>query len=157
MLVRKSASYEHFKNAVRISDPAPPDTDHINYIKQKHMKLRNGRPLSRLGSAIAKRRQLLNYYRERRSQPGVGESDHTAATTEQLSHRDTASLPSLNPPSGEIIEEDHDTSSSNGSIMADSTSDSALPRLVDIARTQAPFECPICFTLQSFDGEKSWQ
>lgn len=105
-----------------MSDPASPDTSHIDHIKKKHMKLRNGRLLSRLGSAIAKRRQLLKHYRERGSQPGVGESDHCTAMIEQLPHHATASTPSLNALSAEMIEEYYDMPLSNASIMADSTS-----------------------------------
>ncbi|KAL7914923.1 hypothetical protein GGI35DRAFT_163767 [Trichoderma velutinum] len=145
MLVKKSASCERFKPALRNSEPAFPGVTDIDYVKKKHIKLRSGRLILRLGSAIAKRRQFLKYYREHRSRPGVDESDHNAATSPNFR-------------SEEIFEEDYDNvSSSNASMMADSTSNLALPRLADIARTQQPFECPICFALQSFDGEKSWQ
>ncbi|KAM0258708.1 hypothetical protein ACHAQJ_003717 [Trichoderma viride] len=41
--------------------------------------------------------------------------------------------------------------------MADSSSNLTLPRLADVAPTLEPFECPICFTLQSFQREKSWR
>ncbi|PTB57731.1 hypothetical protein M431DRAFT_491969 [Trichoderma harzianum CBS 226.95] len=157
MLVRKSASCKRFKKAIRISDPAFPDAIDIDYVKQKHVKLLNSRLLSRLGNAIAKRRQLLKYYGDRRSRSAVDEFDHSTTTIKQLSHEAITSAPSLNFPSGDILEDDYDISSSNASIMADSTSNPALPHLAAIARTQEAFECPICFTLQSFNGEKSWQ
>lgn len=157
MLVRKSASCKRFKTAIQISDPAFPDSIDIDYVKQKHIKLLNSRLLSRLCNAITKRRQLLKYYEEHRSRSAVDESDHSTTTMEQLSHEAKTSAPSLNSPSGDIFEEDYDISSSNASIMADSTSNLALPHLAAIAKTQESFECPICFTLQSFNGERSWQ
>ncbi|PKK53123.1 hypothetical protein CI102_2915, partial [Trichoderma harzianum] len=151
------SSCKRFKKAIRISDPAFPDAIDIDYVKQKHVKLLNSRLLSRLGNAIAKRRQLLKYYGDRRSRSAVDEFDHSTTTIKQLSHEAITSAPSLNFPSGDILEDDYDISSSNASIMADSTSNPALPHLAAIARTQEAFECPICFTLQSFNGEKSWQ
>jgi hypothetical protein len=154
MLVRKLSPRDRFKQALRNSDRAFPDSFDIDYVKQKYPKLADSRLSERLGSAIAKRRQFIKYCRDHRSRLGADETTHDATATEQLSSKATTFAPGPNF-NLDLQEEEYEKFSlSDASTIADFLSNLTLPRL---ASTQEPFECPICFTLQSFQSEKSWQ
>ncbi|EHK41994.1 hypothetical protein TRIATDRAFT_175603, partial [Trichoderma atroviride IMI 206040] len=124
----------------------------------KYSKLANS-PLSiRFGSGIAKRRNFIRYCRDHRSRLGMDETNiHDVADTELLSSKATTLAP---PPNFDLTsqeEEGDNFSLASASTMATSLSNLTLPSLVDLAPTSQPFECPICFTIQSFENEKSWK
>ncbi|UKZ93563.1 uncharacterized protein TrAFT101_008474 [Trichoderma asperellum] len=158
MLIRKLSPRDRFKQALLNSDLTFPDSFDIDYVKNKYPKIANS-PLSiRVGGGIAKRRNFIRYCRDHRSRLGMDETTiHNATDTELLSSKATtfAPLPNFNLTLQE--EEFDDFSLVSASTMATSLSNLTLPRLVDLAPTNQPFECPICFTIQSFRHEKSWK
>lgn len=159
MLIRKLSPRDRFKQALLVSDMAFSDSFDIDYVSNKYSKLSNS-PLSmRLGSAIAKRRNFIRYCRDHRSRLGMEEANiHDATGTELLSSKATtfAPPPTFNPSLQEEGEDDN-FSLANASTMATSLSNLTLPTLADLAPTNQPFECPICFTIQTFKSENSWK
>lgn len=158
MLIRKLSPRDRFKQALLSSDLAILNSFDIDYVSNKYSKLANS-PLSiRLGSGIAKRINFIRYCRDHRSRLGMEETNiHDIADIELLSSKATTFAP---PPSFNLTsqqEEGDNFSLASASTMAKSLSDQTLPNLVDLAPTNQPFECPICFTIQSFQNEKSWK
>lgn len=158
MLIRKLSPRDRFKKALQSSDLAFPDSFDIDYVRNKYSKLANSPLSTRFGSGIAKRRNFIRYCREHRSRLGMEGTDiPDVADTELLSSKATTFAP---PPNLDLTsqEEEGDTFSlASASTMATSLSNLTLPSLVDLAPTNQPFECPICFTIQSFQNEKSWK
>lgn len=159
MLIRKLSPRDRFKQALLVSDMAFSNSFDIDYVRNKYSKLAHS-PLSmRLGSAITKRRNFIRYCRDHRSRLGMEEGNiDDAVDTEQLSSKATtfAPLPAFNP-SLQEKEDDDNFSLASASTMATSISNLKLPTLADLAPTDQPFECPICFTIQAFKSENSWK
>ncbi|PON26770.1 hypothetical protein TGAM01_v204271 [Trichoderma gamsii] len=159
MLIRKLSPRDRFKQALLASDLPFSDSHDIDYVRNKYSKLANS-PLSmRLGSGIAKRRNFIKYCRDHRSRLGMDEANiYDATDTELLSSKATtfAPLPAFNS-SLQEEEEDDNFSLASASTMATSISNLKLPTLADLAPTDQPFECPICFTIQAFRSENSWK
>lgn len=158
MLVRKLSPRDRFQQALRNHDLTFSESFDIDYVEQRYNKLRTSQLPKRLGSAIAKRRQFIKYCRDHSSRLEVDETTHNATATKRLSSKATTFVLHPNVHSGDIFEEEYDNVSlTSASTIADSFSNLTLPRLADIAKTQEPFICPICFTLQFFEREKSWR
>lgn len=159
MLIRKLSPRDRFKQALLVSDLPFSNFFDIDYVRNKYSKLANS-PLSiRLGSAIAKRRNFIKYCRDHRSRLGIEEANIDDATdTELLSSKATTFAPPPSFNSSLQEEEDDDNFSlASASTMATSMSNLKLPTLADLAPTDQPFECPICFTIQDFKSETSWK
>jgi hypothetical protein len=159
ILVRKATSRDRFSQALQVSDLTFSKHPDISYVRQKYPKLGPEWLSDRLGGAIAKRRQFIAYSRDHRSRLGGEESmgDHSASRTERLSSKATTIAPCIDPRTLEEEEEAFDALSLvTASTMMDSSSLLRLPSLADLSREGKPFECPICFTLQSFQREKTW-
>ncbi|OTA88374.1 hypothetical protein M434DRAFT_80404, partial [Hypoxylon sp. CO27-5] len=148
----------------------------IDYVRHKYPKLcrPNTQELAeRLGSANAKRRQYIKYCRDHKTRlgrvtdespaiPGGDlEDDLEDRTTAKLSSKATTMLPlgsselanlELN-----VADEEDAISYSTASTTFESTMSLALPSLGELSPDSQPFECPICFTLQSFRREKAWK
>jgi hypothetical protein len=158
ILVRKATSRDRFSQALQVSDLTFSKEPDISYVRQKYPKLGSGWLSDRLGGAVAKRRQFIAYSRDHRSRLGGEESmdDHSASRTERLSSKATTIAPCIDP---RILEEEGFDALSlvTASTMMDSSSPLQLPSLADLSREGNPFECPICFTLQSFQREKTWK
>lgn len=159
MLARKRSPLDRFDQALLTYDFALPDASDIDYIENKHPNLVNSELLMSLGNAISKRRWFIRYCRDQRSQQGIDETtNHDAAVTGSLST--DATLPSLSNSSNFNLnletEGGDNISSTSAPTMADYIANLNLPRLVDLAPTRQTFECPICFTNQTFKHEKSW-
>lgn len=161
VLVRKSSPRDRFKRALQASQLAVPASFDIDRVEQKHPKTKSTGLATRLGGAIAKRRQFIMYCRDHKLHLGADEEDTTA--TQRVSSKATTFIPQpgnlrLNIDDGPGVEsEDDSTTTLTVSTISDSTSDLRLPRLADLCQNQEPFECPICFTLQSFQSESSWR
>lgn len=172
ILIRKAGTTDRFKRALQASTTTFHPTFDIDYVREKHPKLK-GREQStsglpeRLGNAMSKRRQFIKYSRDHRARLAyegpVEPLEDLPARTEQLSSKATSLHPekfpgpSLLPTAVEEEEEEDVVSVMSASTFSGSASTLKLPRLDDLSPNGAPFECPICFTLQSFGREKAWR
>ncbi|KAK3370389.1 hypothetical protein B0H63DRAFT_315449 [Podospora didyma] len=171
VLVRKSTPRDRFKRALQNSELVFPPSFDIDYVRHKHPKAGSDWLSARLGRAISKRRQFIKYCRDHKSR--LGADDHgregpttknlegleiLAAATERLSSKATTFVPAKQLQEG-FEEDEHDDAVSimSASTMTEALSVLKLPRLADLSPDQEPFECPICFTLQSFRHEKAWR
>lgn len=181
ILVRREATHDRFQRALQRSRFTFPELFDTNYVEQKHPKLRSraGRGLAmRLGSANAKRRQFIKYGRDHRTRLDVDLDVHQEnepepqtttlsidleARTEKLSSKATTFVKPgehwnsdfLAPPT-----EDEDDSASlltASTTFDDSKKSLKLVKLADLGPEGKHFECPLCFTLQSFRTEKAWR
>lgn len=152
-LVRQLSPPDRFQQALRNSDLACPDSFDIDHVAQKYPKLCNNKLLERFGSAITKRRQFIRYSGNHRPQLGMIGATGKATAAERLSSLATTFLPHSNMEG----KKKNDIFLTSASKLPDHLLDLTLPRLVDIAKVQKTFECPICFTPQSFESEKLWQ
>ncbi|KAI7782209.1 hypothetical protein LA080_013754 [Diaporthe eres] len=118
---------------------------------------------SKLGGANAKRRQFINYGRDHKAKleaegivPTAG-----AMTVVQSSKATTFAVPENLPPSEflnlPVEAEDDSVSLVSASTAFNNDTSLRLPSLADLGPDGDYFECPICFTLQSFRMEKSWK
>lgn len=179
ILVRREVTYDRFQRALQRSRFTFPEQFDANYVEQKYPKLRGGagRALAtRLGRANAKRRQFIKYGRDHRTrlrldmdayqeiEPSIKAtpSVNLEAPTERLSSKATTFVMSAeNWNSGflEAPKEDEDDSASllTASTTFDSERSLKLVSLADIGPEGKHFECPLCFTLQSFRTERAWR
>ncbi|KAK0709992.1 hypothetical protein B0T26DRAFT_679327 [Lasiosphaeria miniovina] len=171
IVVRKSAPRDRFQRAMQLPGLAFPADFDIDYVKQKHPKVVSTGLSGRLGGAIAKRRQFIKYSRDHKSRLGAEDRPkdekavdvnlelHSVAT-DLLSSKATTFDPSK---TGEANFEDEGEefndamSIKSASTITEALSVLKLPRLADLAPDDEPFECPVCFTLQSFKHERSWR
>ncbi|OTA55113.1 hypothetical protein K449DRAFT_338029, partial [Hypoxylon sp. EC38] len=171
-----SSPRDRFQRALQHSESAFPAWFDVDYVRHKYPKLcrPNTQELAeRLGSANAKRRQYIKYCRDHKTRlgrvtdespaiPGGDlEDDLEDRTTAKLSSKATTMLPlgsselanlELN-----VADEEDAISYSTASTTFESTMSLALPSLGELSPDSQPFECPICFTLQSFRREKAWK
>lgn len=178
ILVRREVTYDRFQRALQRSRFSFPEQFDTDYVEQKHPKLRSKERglATRLGRANAKRRQFIKYGRDHRTrlemdmdvrQENVAEPKATLsidleAPTEQLSSKATTFvMPAENwnsellaPP---IEDEDDGASLLTASTTFDSKKNLKLVSLADIGPEGKHFECPLCFTLQSFHTERAWR
>jgi hypothetical protein len=170
ILVRKAVPRDRFKQAMQAAECAFPDKFDIDYVRNKFPKVRADWLLSRLGSSITKRRQFIKYCRDHRTRLGAMDLPTADArvevfgtATERQSSKATTFVPRpelLNPLQVGLLEqedEDDAVSFMSASSTTEALSVLKLPRLADLSQGQQPFECPICFTLQSFQREKQWR
>lgn len=164
VLVRKAAPDNRFERALQSSKLAFLDAFDIDYVREKHPKLKAQEHTwlaERLGRGIAKRRQFVKYCRDHRARLALDEREVAdGATTVLQSSKATTLHPEKLPPTlideGEE-EEDDAVSFVSISTVTDGLSTLSLPRLTDLSETGEPFECPICFTLQSIKKEHVWR
>ena len=164
ILVRKASPRDKFKEALRATRLPVLDIYDIEHVRVKYPKL-NEIQYKRLGKAIANRRQFIMYCRDHRARLGHEDTEdgRVKAGTEVLSSKaSTFQAPaqySLLSLQDEEEEEDDDAVSimSASTVSDDSVSPLKLPLLADLSPNDEPFECPICFTLQSFKNERAWQ
>lgn len=167
ILVRKSSPRDRFMRALQAQGDAFPPFFDIDYVRQKHPKVRNELLLARFGGAIAKRRQFIKYCRDHKTRLGAddGALEALATATERASSKATTFFPSTIPLQSQgalVVGADEDLEDDNVSIMTASTTTDSLSTLKlhslqDLAPEGQPFECPICFTLQSFRNERAWR
>lgn len=158
IIVRKTGACDRFKRALQMSDSEFPPTFDVDYVLQTYPKVSKAHAKNlpeRLGSAIAKRRQFIKYSRDHRARLGAEEVDDTV-TERQSSKATTLHTSALRDTSANQAEEDA-MSFMSVSTMADSLYQLQLPQLADLSPELDPFECPICFTMQSFEREKNWR
>lgn len=175
ILIRKARTTDRFNSALQKSIATfHPEFD-IDYVREKYPKLKGrGEATSglseRLGKAMSKRRQFIKYSRDHQARLAYEElveaPEDLLTRTEQLSsqatslHPDRLPAPSLLPTT--INEEDNEVEEDLVSMMSASTfsgpaSILKLPTLEKLSPNGDAFECPICFTLQSFRREKAWR
>jgi len=110
--------------------------------------------------AIANRRQLIIYCRDHRARLGYEETEDDRADEITVALSIKASIshaPTRDPPQVQEEEDDDKISVMSVSTVSDASLFLKLPLLADLSPNNEPFECPICFTLQYFKREKTWQ
>lgn len=166
ILVRKATPRDRFERALQQSEFAFTSQFDIGYVEERYPKLASKESLwlaSRLGGANAKRRQFINYGRDRKVKLGFEDVNPLtdAATTVQSSKATTFVVPG-NLSASEFLHsplevDDDSVSLVSASTAFDTDTSLRLPSLADLGPDGEYFECPICFTLQSFRVEKSWK
>lgn len=166
ILVRKATPRDRFERALQQSGLLFTPQFDINYVEERYPKLasKDSRWLAtRLGGANAKRRQFINYVRDHKAKLEVEDVFRTvdAETTVQSSKATTFVVPG-NLSASEFLDsslegEDDSASLISASTAFDNDTSLRLPSLTDLGPDGKYFECPICFTLQSFHKEKSWK
>ncbi|KAF7550899.1 hypothetical protein G7Z17_g5407 [Cylindrodendrum hubeiense] len=156
ILVRKPTHRDRFKQVLQASDIAFPASFDVDYVRQKHPKIKNSHVLGRLGVAIAKRRQFIKYFRDHRNrlrdEDVVGDGGPLDTGTEKPPSKATAFVSKTDEEA-----EDDAMSFVSASTTTDSLANLALPALADLSKNGQAFECPICFSIQSFRTEKAWR
>ncbi|KAI1657010.1 hypothetical protein F4813DRAFT_88267 [Daldinia decipiens] len=158
VLIRKAVPRDRFQEALRRSDSMFPPAFDIDYAKNKHPKLcKNDMEwlAERIGKANAQRRQYIQYCRDHRTRLGniPDETDRGSDTNrEDAESKATTMFPIEGP---ELEEET--ISLTTASTMFDSKNCLKLPTLDKLSPELESFECPICFTLQSFTAETAWK
>ena len=161
ILVRKAMPYDRFERALRASDlDFSPDFD-VNYVEEKHPKIPKSWLSNRLGSAITKRRQFIRYCRDHKShlEAENTERESRALTAENTSSKATTFVPQVYADlcQAEEAEVEDVLSIASASTVTNSTGALRLPSLEDLSPEGDTFECPICFTLQSFKEDLAWK
>ncbi|KAM0333081.1 hypothetical protein ACHAQA_001739 [Verticillium albo-atrum] len=186
MLVRKSGTRDRFRRALQMSSSTFPPIFDIDYVGQKYPKLRGrGHDIAtnRLGSAIAKRRQFIKYGREHSARLATAEvAPKVEETPTPTFEETTPKIPEISLPAmservsskattlqvarftrklsaEELNEEPEDDKATvmTASTTTDNLASLKLPFLEDLSHDNGPFECPFCFTLQTFKTERSWK
>lgn len=166
ILVRKATPRGRFERALQQTEFAFTAQFDIQYVEERYPKLasQDSRWLaSRLGSANAKRRQFIKYFRNHGAKLRVEDIAPAAdgATIAQSSKATTFVIPG-NLSASEFLQssierEDDSVSLVSASTAFDNDTSLRLPSLTDLGPDGEFFECPICFTLQCFRKEKSWK
>ncbi|KAI1389423.1 uncharacterized protein F4822DRAFT_199741 [Hypoxylon trugodes] len=166
VLVRKSGPRDRFQKALQQSTISYPEFFDVNYVEQKYSKLykaEDRRLSTRLGSANAKRRQFMTYCREHKARLDAHDDDDAPVirdgATEKLSSKATTFIQNTESGATEPItgEEDDAISIMTATTTFNSDTKLKLPSLAEVSSGEDSFECPICFTLQSIETEKSWK
>ncbi|KAH8901324.1 hypothetical protein GQ53DRAFT_835174 [Thozetella sp. PMI_491] len=163
VLVRKAGPSDRFNRALRASNFAFPATFDIDYVREKHSKLKSDDRnwlAERLGRGIANRRQFIKYCRDHKARLAADEADldergQKGTTIHQSSKATTLHVDTLQ--ATNIEDEDDAMSFMSASTTTDALSTLKLPRLAELSKDGEAFECPICFTLQSMKREKTWR
>lgn len=166
-LVRKATPRDRFERAMQQSEHSFVPQFDINYVQEKYPKLASSDSswlASRLGSANSKRRQFINYVRDHRAKLEVEDVNPIAdtATSKIQSSKATTFLVPETMSTSEFLHsplevEDDSVSLVSASTAFDNETSLRLPSLADLGPDGQYFECPICFTLQSFRTEKAWK
>ncbi|KAI1807430.1 hypothetical protein F4811DRAFT_549807 [Daldinia bambusicola] len=156
-LIRKAVVRDRFEEALHRSESTFPPTFDLDYVRNKHPKLCRqdmGSLAARVGNANAKRRQYIQYCRDHRNRLGNA-SDETDGGL-NADGGDAKSKATTMLPGQQISIEDDLVSLTTVSTIFDPNNSLKLPALEELSPDSEPFECPICFTLQSFQTEKAW-
>lgn len=157
ILVRRSTTRDRFERALHESDLEFTPQFDIQHVKERHPKTSLSGLADRLGSAITKRRQFIVYCRDHRLRLGEENALEDGKTTQEewTSSKATTFMPEK---LADIqMGEDDVTSFASASTVTDSDHALHLQSLTSLSPDGQPFECPICFTLQTFEKDKSWR
>ncbi|KAI1385762.1 uncharacterized protein F4822DRAFT_354088 [Hypoxylon trugodes] len=164
VLIRREGHSDRFQRALQHSDCTFPTWVDIGHVRNKYPKLckpEAGQLAERVGNANAKRRQYVKYCRDHQSRLAyLPDNDNDDTNTAIESSKATTFFPDSFDRSTQselnITEEEDNISLSTATTLESSTR-VELPSLQDLSPDSEPFECPICFTLQSFRIEKAWR
>ncbi|KAL6814690.1 hypothetical protein V8C40DRAFT_277366 [Trichoderma camerunense] len=165
VLIRKTNTNNRFERAIYSSKFGFPHTFDVDHVREKYPKLKTEEQswlAERLGKAIARRRQFIKYCRDHRARLALDDEDieaENATTMIQSSKATTLKLEEMQAVRNFAVDdyEDDVVSILSTSTTTDVLSTLALPRLQDLSKDGEAFECPICFTLRSIKGERSWR
>lgn len=158
ILVRKSTTRDRFERALQESDLEFPPHFDIQHVHERHPKTSFSGLGVRLGSAITRRRQFIVYCRDHRLRLGEESALEDGKTTheERTSSKATTFMPEEELADIQMGEDDV-ASFASASTITDSDHALHLPSLTSLSPDGQPFECPICFTLQTFQRDRSWR
>ncbi|KKP02493.1 hypothetical protein THAR02_05402 [Trichoderma harzianum] len=165
VLVRKANPDNRFERAIHSSKCTFPPTFDIEHVREKHPKIKAKEQswlAERLGKAIARRRQFIKYCRDRKDRLALDDENieaKSATTVMQSSKATTLDPKEIHAATNFAVGDYEDEVVSILSISTATyvLSTFRLPRLADLSRNGEAFECPICFTLRSIKGERSWR
>lgn len=166
VLVRKATPRDRFERALQQSEFAFPPQFDISYVQERYSKLASQDShwlAARLGGANAKRRQFINYVRDHKAKLEVENINPAVDTAKTVkSSKATTFVVPGELSASEFLRspleiEDDSVSLVSASTAFNEDTSLRLPSLADLGPEGAYFECPICFTLQSFRVEKSWK
>lgn len=159
ILVRKATGRDRFDRALQQPKLEFPAEYDISYVKQKYPKLSSKDKswlASRLGIANAKRRHFIQYSRDHQARLNSIDVVADAMIARQSSNA-TTFVAARNLDISRPYEEDDSMSLVSAATGFDNDKSLKLPSLAYLSPDGKEFECPICFTLQSFSKEKSWK
>lgn len=165
VLIRKTNTDSRFERAIHASKFTFPHTFDVDHVREKYPKLKTEEQswlAERLGKAIARRRQFIKYCRDHKARLALDDENieaENATTVIQSSKATTLKLEEIQAVPNFPVDdyEDDGVSILSTSTTTDVLSTLALPRLQDLSRDGEAFECPICFTLRSIKGDRSWR
>ncbi|KAF6839611.1 ankyrin repeat protein [Colletotrichum plurivorum] len=142
---------DRFAEAWLVNDGRPSSesfaADERDFIKQRFLKLPSSYSalVWRLASAMVKRKMFVDFSLECRTYAG---NDNQKKTQQR---------PEIQVKFSEDEEEEDDESIVLDATIIDPFTGASLPSLADLSEVKKAFECPICFTSQSFSSEASWR
>lgn len=157
---------DRFERALQQSQVQFPTEFDISYVKQKYPKLDSEDKswlATRLGSANAKRRQFIQYCRDHQAKLNADLDMVVVAVTAKQPESSKATT-FVATDSGNLdttAPHEEDDSMSLVSAVTGFENDKSpklqVPSLTSLGPGGKEFECPICFTSQSFSNERSWK
>lgn len=166
ILVRRIGVADRFQRALQRQELGFPASFDIDHTENKYSKLSHPDKrwlAERAGIANAKRRQYIQYCRDHafRLKTASDGADLEDGKTALLSSKATTFNPSgatqLIQFGSNVAEEEDAGSITTALSIFESSTRLELPSLKDLSPKFESFQCPICFTLQSFDREKAWK
>ncbi|KAF2110629.1 hypothetical protein BDV96DRAFT_196367 [Lophiotrema nucula] len=187
IIIRKATPRDRFAKALSSRDIQFDERFDIGHVGHKFPSLNTPKKnwlKERLGKANSQRRQYLRYAREHRDKLGKETKDlwqpeeeqheqprlfaanwtanSQAAETNLTSTLAPTTASTLHLKDIDVLEpesQDDQSVTSYAMSLGEDGDDSHLqvPRLADISRGSATFECPLCWTIQSIKRESSWR
>ncbi|KAI1204105.1 uncharacterized protein F4807DRAFT_448958 [Annulohypoxylon truncatum] len=159
VLIRKSSPRDRFQQALQDTDCVFPTVFDIDHVRHKYPKLSESNTQTitgRMGKANAKRRQFIKYCRDHKSRLEA-EDERAEKQSSKATTLPPTGLDQLTQLERYTAEDEDRISLTTASTTFESAEDCRLPTLGELSPDFEPFECPICFTLQSFRREKAWR
>jgi hypothetical protein len=168
-LIRRASPRDRYARALAATESPFDASFDIRHVCDKFPRIIEEKKAwlgDRLGNAIAQRRQYLSYTRSHRDKLGkeypqpynegeldagkLGETKSFTQTTASTLH--SANIPQLD------YEDDRSIASSTLSLPGNNDESHLRPPLLSlVSNGEAMFECPFCWSMQSFQKETSWQ
>ncbi|KAI0895315.1 hypothetical protein F4806DRAFT_503248 [Annulohypoxylon nitens] len=112
--------------------------------------------VERLGNANAKRRHFMMYCRDHKSRLET-EDERTEKQSSKATTLPPTGLGNLVKVEWDPADDEDIISLTTASTTLESAEIRRLPTLAELSPDGEPFECPTCFTLQSFRRDKAWK
>ncbi|KAI0886876.1 uncharacterized protein GGS22DRAFT_158908 [Annulohypoxylon maeteangense] len=158
-LIEKTSPRDRFEQALQRMNclfPASFDATHARHTYPKLCKSSTQTLVERIGNANAKRRKFIKYCRDHKARLEIEDDRATKQSGEATTLHPSRSA-QFTHPEWDTTEDEDRSSLTTASTTFESAESYTLPTLRELSADSEPFECPICFTLQSFSGDKAWK